>query len=119
MELLLILVIVLIIFGAGKLPQLGEEIGKAIKGFKKSVYEPEPVERASTPQASLRRAHPRCRKPTPLKRRYHRGLQKLPHRDHRSDKSKELCRDRNQPEFGDENETSASRAEQGPWGCLV
>jgi sec-independent protein translocase protein TatA len=42
MELLLVLVIVLIIFGAGKLPQLGEGVGKAIKGFKKSVYEPEP-----------------------------------------------------------------------------
>ena len=32
-ELILILAIVLIIFGAGKLPQLGEGIGKAIKGF--------------------------------------------------------------------------------------
>lgn len=42
MELLLILVIVLIVFGAGKLPQLGEGLGKAIKGFKKSVHEPEP-----------------------------------------------------------------------------
>jgi sec-independent protein translocase protein TatA len=50
MELLLILVIVLIIFGAGKLPQLGEGIGKAIKGFKKSAYEPEPVEHASLAQ---------------------------------------------------------------------
>ena len=42
MELLLILIIVLIIFGAGKLPQLGEGVGKAVKGFKKSVFEPEP-----------------------------------------------------------------------------
>lgn len=42
MELLLILIIVLIVFGAGKLPQLGEGVGKAIKGFKKSVFEPEP-----------------------------------------------------------------------------
>ena len=40
-ELILILVIVLIIFGAGKLPQLGEGVGKAIKGFKKSVHEAE------------------------------------------------------------------------------
>lgn len=44
MELVLILVIVMIIFGAGKLPQLGEGLGKAIKGFKKSVHEPEPIE---------------------------------------------------------------------------
>jgi len=39
MELLLILFIVLIIFGAGKIPQLGEGLGKAIKGFKKSIHE--------------------------------------------------------------------------------
>ena len=44
MELLLVLVIVLIVFGAGKLPQLGEGLGKAIKGFKKTVHEPEPQE---------------------------------------------------------------------------
>ena len=43
-ELILILVIVLIIFGAGKLPQLGEGIGKAIKGFKKSVHEADVIE---------------------------------------------------------------------------
>src|SRR5437899_9647846 len=41
-ELLLILIIVLIVFGAGKLPQLGAGLGMAIKGFKKSVHEPEP-----------------------------------------------------------------------------
>ena len=43
-ELILILFIVLIIFGAGKLPQLGEGIGKAIKGFKKSVHEADLIE---------------------------------------------------------------------------
>jgi sec-independent protein translocase protein TatA len=43
-ELILILVIVLIIFGAGKLPQLGEGLGKAIKGFKKSVHEADSLE---------------------------------------------------------------------------
>lgn len=36
-ELLIILVIVIIIFGAGKLPQIGEGMGKAISNFKKSV----------------------------------------------------------------------------------
>ncbi len=44
MELLLILIIVLIIFGAGKIPQLGEGLGKAIKGFKKSVNEPDAID---------------------------------------------------------------------------
>ncbi len=44
MELTLILVIVLIIFGAGKIPQLGEGLGKAIKGFKKSVNEADAID---------------------------------------------------------------------------
>ena len=35
-ELIVILIIVLIIFGAGKLPQIGESLGKAISGFKKA-----------------------------------------------------------------------------------
>lgn len=41
MHLLLILVIVLIIFGPGKLPQLGESLGKSIRGFKKAMSEKE------------------------------------------------------------------------------
>ncbi len=36
-ELLIILVIVVIIFGANRLPQLGEGLGKAIRGFKKGI----------------------------------------------------------------------------------
>ena len=52
MELLLILIIVLIIFGAGKIPQLGEGLGKAIKGFKRSVQESEPTENVATPSDS-------------------------------------------------------------------
>jgi sec-independent protein translocase protein TatA len=38
-ELLLILIIVFFIFGVGKVPQLGERIGDAIKGFKKTMHE--------------------------------------------------------------------------------
>ena len=38
-ELMIILVIVLIIFGAGRLPQIGEGVGKALKGFRKEVNE--------------------------------------------------------------------------------
>ena len=44
MEMMLILIIVLIIFGAGKIPQLGEGLGKAIKGFKKSVNEADAID---------------------------------------------------------------------------
>ncbi len=51
MELLLILIIVLIIFGAGKIPQLGEGLGKAIKGFKKSVNEADAIDVTPPPDA--------------------------------------------------------------------
>ncbi|WP_034765465.1 twin-arginine translocase TatA/TatE family subunit [Chrysiogenes arsenatis] len=36
-ELAIILVIVLVIFGAGKLPQIGAGLGKGIRNFKDSV----------------------------------------------------------------------------------
>lgn len=36
-ELLIILIIFLLIFGASRLPELGSSLGKAIKGFKESV----------------------------------------------------------------------------------
>ncbi|NOY52812.1 MAG: twin-arginine translocase TatA/TatE family subunit [Deltaproteobacteria bacterium] len=37
MELVIILVIVLIIFGAGKLPEIGSGLGKGIRNFKKAT----------------------------------------------------------------------------------
>ena len=36
-ELLIILVIVLVIFGAGKLPAIGEGLGRGIQNFRKSI----------------------------------------------------------------------------------
>ena len=42
-EMVVILVIALIIFGPNRLPQLGESMGKAIKGFKQGLKdEPAP-----------------------------------------------------------------------------
>jgi len=41
-ELLLILVIVVLIFGAGRLPQLGKGIGEGIRNFKQSIRGDEP-----------------------------------------------------------------------------
>ena len=38
-ELLVILVIVILIFGAGKIPQLGKGLGEGIKNFKDSMRE--------------------------------------------------------------------------------
>ena len=40
-ELIIILVIILIIFGAGKLPEIGGGMGKAIKNFKNATTEEE------------------------------------------------------------------------------
>jgi TatA/E family protein of Tat protein translocase len=61
-ELIIILVIVLIIFGAGRLPQIGEGVGKALKGFKKEVNEvPQPVAgqvQPETPQPQPVQARP-------------------------------------------------------------
>ncbi len=39
-ELVMILVIVTVVFGATKLPQLGDGLGKAIRNFKRSVEAP-------------------------------------------------------------------------------
>jgi len=36
-EIILLLVIVLVVFGAGKLPQIGSSLGKGLKNFRKSV----------------------------------------------------------------------------------
>jgi sec-independent protein translocase protein TatA len=43
-ELLIILVIVLIVFGAGKLPEIGSALGRGIKNFKKSSSEPNEID---------------------------------------------------------------------------
>ena len=43
-ELIIILVIMLVIFGAGKLPEIGAGLGKGIKGFKKAVNNEDEVD---------------------------------------------------------------------------
>jgi sec-independent protein translocase protein TatA len=35
-ELIIILVIILVVFGAGKLPEIGSALGKSIKNFKRA-----------------------------------------------------------------------------------
>ncbi len=42
LHLLVVLAIVLIVFGPGKLPELGESLGKSIRGFKKALDEGNP-----------------------------------------------------------------------------
>jgi sec-independent protein translocase protein TatA len=43
-ELVIILIIVLIVFGAGKLPDIGEGLGKGIKNFRKAVKSPDEID---------------------------------------------------------------------------
>ena len=43
-ELIVILVIVIVLFGAKRLPELASGIGKAIKNFKKSMSEPDEID---------------------------------------------------------------------------
>ena len=47
-ELLLILVIVFVLFGAGKLPQVMNDIGKGIKGLKKGLKDEEKNQNSET-----------------------------------------------------------------------
>lgn len=43
-ELLIILAVILILFGPGKLPGLGSGIGSAIRNFRKAVNEPDSID---------------------------------------------------------------------------
>jgi sec-independent protein translocase protein TatA len=49
MELVLILVIVLLIFGAGRLPQIGSALGKTMKAFKSGQVEEDDEEEEEAP----------------------------------------------------------------------
>ncbi|MGA9853172.1 MAG: twin-arginine translocase TatA/TatE family subunit [Gammaproteobacteria bacterium] len=40
-KIILILIIVVLVFGTAKLPKLGEDIGKAVRGFKKGMHDSE------------------------------------------------------------------------------
>lgn len=43
-ELVIILVIVVVLFGASRLPEIGRGIGQAIKNFKKATSEPDEID---------------------------------------------------------------------------
>jgi sec-independent protein translocase protein TatA len=43
-ELVIVLIIVVILFGASRLPELGRGIGQAIKNFKKATSEPDEID---------------------------------------------------------------------------
>ncbi|HNZ59685.1 MAG TPA: twin-arginine translocase TatA/TatE family subunit [Syntrophorhabdaceae bacterium] len=43
-ELIVILIIVILIFGAGRISEIGGALGKGIKSFKKSIKEPDEID---------------------------------------------------------------------------
>jgi len=43
-ELIIILVIVVVLFGASRLPEIGKGVGEAIRNFKKSTAEPSEID---------------------------------------------------------------------------
>jgi len=43
-ELIIILVIILIMFGAGKLPEIGEGLGRGIRNFRRSIKQPDEID---------------------------------------------------------------------------
>jgi sec-independent protein translocase protein TatA len=50
-ELLVILLIVLVLFGAGKLPEIGEGIGRGIRSFRKEMQKPDEIDVTPKPGA--------------------------------------------------------------------
>lgn len=54
-ELVIILIIILIIFGAGKLPEIGSGIGKGIKNFKSATNAKEKTDEIASPGAEDRK----------------------------------------------------------------
>jgi len=50
-ELVIILIIVLVLFGASRLPEIGKGIGQAIRNFKKATSEPDEID--ITPKKSV------------------------------------------------------------------
>lgn len=47
-ELIIVLVIVIIIFGVGRLPEIGGAVGKAIREFRQATSTPEEGEKSDT-----------------------------------------------------------------------
>lgn len=43
-ELIIVMIIVIVLFGATRLPELGKGIGQAIKNFRKGMSEPEEID---------------------------------------------------------------------------
>jgi sec-independent protein translocase protein TatA len=53
-ELILILLVVVLLFGANKLPQLGQGLGDSIRSFKKALREGESDDEAASKETSVK-----------------------------------------------------------------
>jgi sec-independent protein translocase protein TatA len=58
-ELLIILVIIVVIFGASRLPQIGEGVGKGIKNFRAAMREPPEIDVTPSKDAAEEEPEPR------------------------------------------------------------
>ena len=63
-ELIIVLVIVMMIFGVGKLPQVGQTLGKAIREFRKSQNEDEEIESSAPAVAEAATRDPEEKTPS-------------------------------------------------------
>jgi len=68
-HLIIIVVIILVVFGPGKLPMLGKAVGDSMRDFKKAISD-EPAKEASADLAPGMRACPNCRKPIAVADRF-------------------------------------------------
>ena len=59
-ELMVILILALVVFGAGRLPEVGRSLGKAIRGFKETMEEPKKEPPPAAPPALVSYPAPVC-----------------------------------------------------------
>ena len=56
-ELIVILIVVMVLFGANRLPEVGKGIGQAIRNFKKATSEPDEID--VTPKKDVNKEEPK------------------------------------------------------------
>lgn len=89
LEIILLLLVVALIFGAKKLPELGKGLGLGIKEFKKETREPVPPPHATTPVGDVTVTDVQARPlepvvQTPVTPAAGRAAETAPERDHRA-----------------------------------
>lgn len=62
-ELVIILIIIVVLFGATRLPEIGKGIGQAIRNFKKATNEPDEID--VTPKKKVEKEEPKQGPDTP------------------------------------------------------